>query len=141
MLSFCRLKMVMRLVIYHYFLGQSCALAIRATMSSRFALISQVFSYNILILGMLGGGIYLLIFNASGLFSKWKGQSISWREACSSIRPCAKTSHLWEGGRWVPPRSTLGMLLSYSHYKYCFDWHGKGLYFWYCRYIQGCSLT
>lgn len=63
-------------------------------------------------------------------------------EHAHSARPCTKTAHLWEEvGSRVITSSTLGVLLSYSHYKYCFDWSGEGLHFWCCRYTQSCSLT
>lgn len=87
-----------------FFLGRSCPLAIRTTMSSRCTLIYLTFSplYNILILGFLGWCvifIYLSIFNSPGLFSESKGQSI--RLAWSMLTapgPVFKTPHLWEVG-------------------------------------------
>lgn len=98
---FGRLKTITRFVIYHSFLGQSCTLAIRATMSSRHALIYQFLSCNILILGLLGVLFIHLVLMFLACFLCGKGSLSAGMEHVYSIRPCAEASHLCEAGRWV----------------------------------------
>lgn len=75
---------------------------------------------------------------STGLFSKSKGQSVSWHVVWPQHQwhPMPKHQIRGKGGGELPPQFMLGVLLSYRHYKYCFDWHGKGLYFWHCRYTR-----